>query len=162
MTDATVETVDRGPKAVSRTVTVPIAAATIFARLSDPRRHHEIDGSGSVGTGISGRDSLRKGDTFSVRMKMFGLPYRITSTVVRSTANRDIEWRHPMGHTWRWQLEPLDDGGTRVTETWDYSGARAGFLLRLMGFPKRNAAGIEATLRGLTGRIDGQSTDAAR
>ena len=45
----TVETIDRGPKAVSRRVVVDLPAEAIFARLVDPRRHHELDGSGTVG-----------------------------------------------------------------------------------------------------------------
>ncbi len=145
----TVETVDRGPKAVSRRVTVDIPAEAIFARLSDPRRHHELDGSGTVGKGVSGPDHLKQGDTFTVSMKQFGVPYRIKSTVTRLTENREIEWRHPAGHTWRWELEPLADGKTRVTETWDFTNSRATPIYRLMGVPKSNTAGIEATLRGL-------------
>jgi hypothetical protein len=27
----------------------------------------------------------------------------------------------PPGHLWRWELEPLDDGRTRVTHTYDWS-----------------------------------------
>ena len=149
----TVETVDRGPKAVSRSVVVDVPAEAIFARLSDPRRHHELDGSGTVGAGISGPNDLRQGDTFTVSMKQFGLPYRIRSTVTRLTENREIEWRHPGGHTWHWELEPLADGKTRVTETWDFATSRVAPIYRLIGLPKRNTAGIEATLRGLPAAI---------
>ena len=92
---------------------------------------------------------LKTGDRFTVAMKMFGVPYRITSTVTRLTENRDIAWRHPAGHTWQWELEPLPDGRTRVTETWDYSTARAALIYQLIGLPKSNTAGIKATLRNL-------------
>jgi hypothetical protein len=28
----------------------------------------------------------------------------------------------PAGHLWRWQLEPLDDSRTLVTQTYDWTG----------------------------------------
>jgi hypothetical protein len=28
----------------------------------------------------------------------------------------------PAGHLWRWQLEPLDDSRTMVTQTYDWTG----------------------------------------
>ena len=145
----TVETVDRGPKVVSRSAIVDIPAEAIFARLADPRRHHELDGSGTVGGGVSGPEHLKLGDTFTVSMKQLGVPYRIKSKVTRFTENREIEWRHPAGHTWRWELEPLSPNRTRVTETWDYSTSPVGPIFRLVGLTKSNTAGIEATLRGL-------------
>ena len=156
MSDVVVAPVDRGPEVVSRTAVVDVAADEIFARLADPRRHHELDGSGSVRDGVSGPERLRLGDTFTVAMRALGIPYRITSTVTRFEDGREIEWRHPAGHTWRWELEPLDDGQTRVTESWDNSDGRGGFLYRIFGMARRNAAGIEATLRELPVRVGGQ------
>lgn len=145
----TVETVDRGPRAVSRRVVVDVPAEAIFARLADPRRHRELDGSGTVRNRVSGPDHLKLGDTFTVSMKQLGVPYRIKSKVTRFTENREIAWRHPAGHTWRWELEPLSPTRTRVTETWDYSTSPAGPIFRLIGLAKSNTAGIESTLRGL-------------
>lgn len=144
-----IQTVDRGSKAISRRAVVDVPAEAIFARLSDPRRHHELDGSGTVRDGVSGPSHLRQGDAFTVSMRQLGVPYRIKSTVTRLTENREIEWRHPAGHTWRWELEPLSPTRTRVTETWDYTDARAAPIYRLIRLPKSNTAGIEATLRGL-------------
>jgi hypothetical protein len=149
MSSNTVEIVDRGLKAISRSIVVDIPAEEIFARLEDPHRHHELDGSGTVHATVEGPTKLKPGDTFQVNMKMFGLPYKITSTVVRFAQDRDIEWRHPAGHTWRWQLEPLSPTRTRVIETWDFSGSRAAWSYRFAGVPRRNTKGIEKTLRGL-------------
>lgn len=138
-----------GPKAVSRSAVVDVPAEAIFSRLVDPHHHHEVDGSGTVGKGISGPNHLRQSDSFTVSMKQFGVPYRIKSTVTRLTENREIEWWHPAGHTWRWELEPLANGQTQVTETWDFANSNATLMYRLLGVPKRNTAGIESTLRGL-------------
>lgn len=151
MSSQAIETVDRGPNIVARRVTVDLPASEIFARLEDPRRHHELDGSGTVNERISGPEHLSMGDKFTVGMKQLGVPYRITSTVVSFEKDRLVEWRHPAGHTWRWELEPTEDGRTRVTEIWDASKTPAGRVFKLFGMEKRNAKGIEDTLRNLQG-----------
>lgn len=170
--------IDAGPQQVSRRTVIDAPAEKLFAMVADPKRHGELDGSGTVKDTVSGPDRLSKGAKFSVKMRMFGAPYRITSTVVGFVDNRLVEWQHPMGHKWRWEFEPVpaDDTGsetpdgsnaeagqrsrTSVTETWDYtgSGLRAR-LQKMMGFPERNAAGIESTLSALRSRYsDGPAT----
>jgi uncharacterized protein YndB with AHSA1/START domain len=150
----TVSVVAAGPRKVSRTVEVPTPAEDLFALLANPRRHGELDGSGTVLDAVSGPDRLKAGDKFSVKMKQRGVPYRITSRVTELRDGRLIEWQHPLGHRWRWELAPTADGATRVTETFDYShvnGLKAK-VLELTGVPKQNAAGIEATLTQLATR----------
>ncbi len=44
----TVTVVDAGPRKVSRTVEVQAPAADLFEIVADPRRHAELDGSGTV------------------------------------------------------------------------------------------------------------------
>ena len=87
---------------------------------------------------------------------MFGVPYRITSTVTRLVPDMLIEWRHPVGHHWRWEFEALSPTRTRVTETFDYRDTgrvKDGLkYYERMGFANRNAAGIEATLSKLRDR----------
>ncbi len=137
------------PREISASTTVDAPASVVFAILSDPRQHSRIDGSGSVGSVVEGPARLTaKGDTFRVHMRMFGLPYTITNKVVEHEPDRRVAWRHFGAHRWRYVLEPTDDGGTTVTETFDYSrypdlGAR---LLRLTGMLDRNRRGIEQTL----------------
>ena len=77
----TVTTVDAGPNQVSRSVEVNAPAAELFAFVADPRRHHQLDGSGTVGENIKAPPKLVAGARFSTKMKMFGVPYRITSVV---------------------------------------------------------------------------------
>jgi hypothetical protein len=156
----TVVVVDRGPRQVSRTVEVAAPAADLYAMTSDPRRHHELDGSGTVGDNITVPDALLLGSKFSTKMKMYGLPYRITSTVTELKPNEVFEWRHPLGHRWRWEFAALSPTQTRVTETFDYRDAGA-FKNGLkyyerMGFVKANAKGIEATLAKLRDRYAAQ------
>jgi|SRR5215469_2303310 len=147
----TVNTVDAGPGKVSRSAEVNAPADELFELVADPRKHHELDGSGTVQDTIDGPQRLSSGAKFSVRMKLYGFPYRITSEVIDFAEGRVVEWRHPLGHSWRWELTPLSDHATLVTETFDYSrlGAAKAGGLKLFGTFKQNAAGIEATLRQL-------------
>ena len=152
----TVTIVDRGPWQVSRRVEVAAPAAELYALAADPRRHAELDGSGTVRDNIEMPPQLVVGSKFSTKMKMYGVPYRITSTVTALKPNELVEWRHPVGHRWRWEFEALSPNLTRVTETFDYRDAgqvknKLKYYER-MGFRKGNAGGIEATLAKLRDR----------
>ncbi|MCV7006292.1 SRPBCC family protein [Mycobacterium gordonae] len=152
----TVIVVDRGPRRVSRRVEVAAPASELFAMAADPRRHRELDGSGTVQANVKAPAQLAEGSKFSTNMKMFALPYRITSTVTAFKPDELIEWRHPLGHRWRWEFQALSPTLTQVTETFDYHDA--GTLKKKlkyyerMGFAKANASGIEATLAKLRDR----------
>ena len=148
----TVETVDAGPRKISRRVVVDAPASVLFEQLANPHKHAQIDGSGTVGDATKGPDTLAQGDTFSVKMKQFGLPYKITSKVVAFEQDRLIEWKHPAGHTWRWELVETKPGTTQVTETWDASRTPAFAVYKVSGMTGRNEKGIEATLEGLRTR----------
>jgi uncharacterized protein YndB with AHSA1/START domain len=137
---------------ISRSITVAAPAATIFAILTDPRRHHETDGSGTVRRAVDGPERLTMGSRFGMSMRL-GLPYRVHNTVVEFEPDRLIAWRHFGGHRWRYELTAKADGTTLVTETFDGThvrGGRAGAaLLRAIRAPRRNAVAIEGTLARL-------------
>lgn len=136
------------PQTVSASTTIAAPPHVVYAILADPHQHPRIDGSGSLQGLIDGPDRLERGAEFHVSMKLFGVPYRITNRVVEFQPDRLIAWRHFGGHRWRYELEPLEHGGTRVTETFDYSryDALRRRFIELAGFPERNRRGIEATL----------------
>ncbi|MCG5434415.1 SRPBCC family protein [Mycobacterium sp. MYCO198283] len=149
----TVTVVDAGPGQVSRSVVVDAPVAEVFGLVADPRRHAEFDGSGTVRGNVSAPERPVAGSRFTTRMTMFKIPYRITSTITALKPNALVEWRHPFGHHWRFEFEPLDDQRTRVTETFDYRDTgplkdRLRYYERT-GFAKRNATGIEQTLERL-------------
>jgi hypothetical protein len=156
----TVTVVDAGPQRVCRSVEVAAPAAELFAMAADPRRHRELDGSGTVRDNIKMPAEMAVGSKFSTSMKMYGVPYRITSTVTAFKPNELVEWRHPVGHRWRWEFESLSPTLTRVTETFDYhdAGALKSKLkyYERMGFRKANTTGIEATLAKLRDRYAAQ------
>lgn len=136
---------------VGRTVTastvVAAPPAEVFAMLANPHRHHEFDGSGTVRGATSGPERLALGDRFGMSMKI-RLPYRITNKVVEFEADRLIGWCHPARAVWRYELEPVD-GGTRITETFDYAGSPVAKGIELAGMAKGNAKSIRDTLRRL-------------
>jgi hypothetical protein len=149
-----VTVVDTGRRKVSRAVEVHAPAAELFDIVADPHRHGELDGSGTVMDTVDGPRRLAQDARFSVKMKQYGMPYRITSRVADFDDGHVVEWRHPLGHRWRWEFTPSSGDSTQVTETFDYSqvGSVQAKALELLGYPKKNAAGIEATLRALQAR----------
>ena len=137
---------------VSDTIDVQAPPEVVFAILADPRQHSRIDGSGSVGAVISAPDRITaKGQTFTVRMRLFGVPYLIRNRVVEFEAGRRIAWRHFTANRWRYELTPTADGGTRVTETFDMTRADpvTTAVVRAAKFPERNHEGITGTLERL-------------
>ena len=139
-------------KLISESITVDAPPEVVFAILSDPRQHSRIDGSGSVGSVISAPERLTAtGQTFTVRMKLFGVPYVIRNRVVEFEADRQIAWRHFTANRWRYELAPTADGGTTVTETFDASRADrvTDAVVRATRFPERNREGILGALQRL-------------
>lgn len=133
----------------------------IFDVLADPEMHPVIDGSGTVREiQAGGPERLAKGARFGMAMKA-GASYKILNTVVEFEEGARIAWRHFHGHRWRYQLQDVD-GGTEVTETFDWSRARSPRFLELARYPTRNLAGMEATLERLerlvtTGSVEGST-----
>ncbi len=137
---------------VARQIEVNASAAELFAIVADPHRHGELDGSGTVKETVKGPERLAEGAKFSVGMKQYGVPYRITSTVtsfVDADTTKVIEWQHPLGHTWRWEFEEKQPGVTTVTEAFQYGTAKAPKVLEVFKMPQQNAKGISSTLEQL-------------
>lgn len=148
---------------ISATTSVDAPASAVFRILSDPRQHSRIDGSGSVGAAIEGPDRLTAtGQRFTVRMRMFGLPYTMRNVVAEFEQDRRIAWHTAIPVRWRYELEPTGDGGTRVTETFDYSRVNPvqAAVLRLSGMPARNLKGITQTLVRLKAAAEADSRSA--
>jgi uncharacterized protein YndB with AHSA1/START domain len=127
---------------------IPATPEQIFELLADPRQHAVIDGSGTV---RAARDDapqrLALGAKFGMRMRQ-GVPYRMTNEVVEFEEPTLIAWRHIGGHVWRYRLEATD-GGTLVTEEFDWGPSRAPWFLQLTKAVGRNRRAIDATLARL-------------
>jgi uncharacterized protein YndB with AHSA1/START domain len=120
-----------------------VIAATpdrIFDVLSNPARHTEFDGSGSVKAAADGSpERLTMGSKFQISMKRV-IGYSMLNTVTEYDENRLIAWSPKpsngrgsrfVGRIWRYELEAVG-GGTKVTETWDISKEGLRFVLRLV------------------------------
>jgi hypothetical protein len=135
-------------KIVSHSIFVPAPAQDIFNLLADPRRHSEIDGSGSVKDAqIDAPSRLSLGAKFGMNMRI-AVPYKMTNTVVEFEETSQIGWRHVGGHIWRYILEPTA-GGTQVTEQFDWNNAKSPLMLTIMRAPHNNGKSIEKTLKNL-------------
>ena len=137
---------------VTRVVDAP--PERVFDVLADPAAHPLIDGSGTVKeTKAPSGTRLALGSRFGMAMKL-GVPYAILNEVVEFEEGRLIAWRHFGGHRWRFELQPVE-GGTAVTETFDWSTSRSPIALEVMRVPARNKRSIEATLERLAAHLAG-------
>jgi hypothetical protein len=134
-------------KQVSASLVIAADAQTLFDIVADPTLHHVIDGSGSVKGTRGGSRKLALGDKFSTSMRI-GVPYLITNKVVEYTEGRRIAWAHIGGWRWRYEFEPVE-GGTEVTETFDWSTSKAGAYIEFMKWAPKNQKNIERTLSRL-------------
>ena len=131
---------------VSATRTIAAPAEKIFEVLADPSQHPVIDGSGSVAASKDNPARLSLGARFSMDMKV-GMPYVTKNTVSEFDEGRIIAWHHFAQFVWRYELVPVE-GGTEVTESFDYSKPW-GIALGPLGFPAKNQAAMTKTLERL-------------
>lgn len=130
---------------VSARTIVNATPEAIFDFIRRPANHPKISGDGTVRGTTAGPEVLGAGDRFGMRMKV-GVPYRIRSKVVEFEENRRIAWCHLGGHRWRWELEGLGDGTTRVSETFDMTTSKAPWVLRMMGYPKGHERNVDKSV----------------
>ena len=145
-------TIPAGERIVSVSRHVRATPEQIFEILADPRMHSRIDGSGTVRGEISGPARLHLGARFGMAMR-WGLPYRTVNRVIEFEEGRRIAWWHLAHNAWRYVLEPRD-GGTLVTEQFDWSRSRSGLLLRRTNLLRRNEAAMRATLDRLAALLE--------
>lgn len=145
-------TVTRDTAAATAVVTADAAALFDFVRR--PANHPALAGDGTVKATLAGPEVLGAGDRFGMKMRK-GVPYAIKSKVVEFEDGRLIAWAHFGGHRWRWEFEPLDEGRTRVTETFDMTTSKFPPLLRLMGYPKGHGKNVARSVDNLAARFPG-------
>lgn len=138
------DTTGSGERVERATRLVPASPQEIFDLLADPRRHGLIDGSDTVQEVVEAPERLSLGATFRMHMKR-GIPYRMRNEVVEFDEPVLIAWRHYGRHVWRYRLREVE-GGTAVTEEFDWGPSPFPWALRAIRAPQRNAESIEATL----------------
>ena len=127
----------------------------IFALLSTPDRHPELDASGTVRGSRTHQPLAAVGDVFEMEMHGEDMgDYVVDNHVVAFEPDREIAWAPAThggdrgGQVWTYRLEPRDSGGgTLVTHVYDWSGVTLERLLPYL--PVVDADGLAATLKRL-------------
>lgn len=135
-------------------IVINAPASQIFDLLANPHRHHRFDGSGTVQGNCRGPERLELGASFSMGMRI-GVRYRVKNTVREFDPNRLIAWSHLSGHRWRYELRPIAENSTEVTETFDGTFARLPIVLRPMKALPKNEIAIAKTLVRLKALCEG-------
>jgi hypothetical protein len=122
--------------AESRDINAP--ASRIFSILSNPAMHPDVDGTGMLQSSVDNEVITKVNDVFYISMTHWDLGnYVMANHVVEFERDRRIAWE-PVVHSfekpeyrsgvgqpalreWGWQLEPLSDDTTRVTEYFEGS-----------------------------------------
>lgn len=111
-------------RVVSASREVQAPAAAIFELIADPARQHEWDGNENLAAAATGQRAHAVGDVFVMTLTT-GADRE--NHIVEFEEGRLIAWlpsevgKRPPGHLWRWELQPLDDGQTRLTHTYDWT-----------------------------------------
>jgi uncharacterized protein YndB with AHSA1/START domain len=135
------------PHRISEVRVIPAPRQQLFDLVADPSQHPRIDGSGTVrGPGDGGPRRLGPGVRFGMAMRM-GLPYRTSNRVVEFEEGRVVAWAHFSRAVWRWEFRDVA-GGTEVTETFDWSGAR------VRAFMRRFVPGNQVAMRRSLERLE--------
>jgi hypothetical protein len=123
---------------VSESRDIDAPAAQIFSILSDPATHPAIDGTGMLRSAVDNTVISEVGDVFFIEMVHWHQGnYVMANHVEAFEQDRRIAWQPilhshekpeyqsgigvPVLRQWGWQLEPLSDDRTRVTEFFDGS-----------------------------------------
>jgi uncharacterized protein YndB with AHSA1/START domain len=103
---------------------IAAGAQQIFELIADPAQQPRWDGNDNLAQAESGQRVRAVGDVFT----MTNTTGKVRENhVVEFEEGRRIAWRpaepgRPApGHLWRWELQPIDSGHTRVTHTYDWT-----------------------------------------
>ena len=115
---------DDAPRVVSAERVVGAGAAEVFELVADPAQQPRWDGNDNLDAADPGQRVHAVGDVFRMRTTKGSVR---ENHVVEFEEGRRIAWRpaepgaEPPGHLWRWELEPVDAGRTRVRHTYDWT-----------------------------------------
>jgi uncharacterized protein YndB with AHSA1/START domain len=96
----------------------------IFELIADPTRQPEWDGNNNLSYAGLGQRVRSVGDVFVVTLTQGSVR---ENHVVEFVEGRRIAWmpaepgKAPVGHLWRWELEPMNEERTLVVHTYDWT-----------------------------------------
>lgn len=112
------------PRVVTASRDIAAAPARIFELIADPAQQPRWDGNDNLSQAPAGQRVSAVGDVFTMTTTKGNVR---ENHVVEFVEGRRIAWtpaepgQEPMGHLWRWELEPLDGSLTKVTHTYDWT-----------------------------------------
>ncbi|MEI2776870.1 MAG: SRPBCC family protein [Tetrasphaera sp.] len=110
-------------RVVTATREIAASADTIFEFIADPTRQPQWDGNNNLSQAAPGQRVRAVGDVFVMHTTkgMVRDNHVVEFEEDRRIAGKPAEsGGAPIGHLWRWELETLADGRTRVTHTYDW------------------------------------------
>lgn len=99
-------------------------AERLFELIADPSQQPHWDGNDNLSQASAGQRVRATGEVFAMTLTNGGIR---ENHVVEFEEGRLIAWlpsdlgQRPPGHLWRWELEPVGEGRTKVTHTYDWS-----------------------------------------
>lgn len=146
---------------MSTACTINAPADTVFAVLADPSTHQAVDGTGWVRESLDGRQLTDTGQVFRTAMyhdNYGGMHYEMANRVEVFEPPRAIAWLPGQGDDdanlefggwiWRYDLEPVGDGRTKVTLTYDWSAVPPA-LREHIEFPPFDGQHLDNSLKHL-------------
>jgi len=145
---------------LTATRTIDAPAGEIFAILSDPQRHHEIDGSDMVRSDDRSDRITATGQSFRMNMHHPKAgDYQTDNHVTGFEQGSLLAWQtgavdtDPAGWEWVWRLTPLDRDSTEVSVTYDWSKVTDPAVLKRLRFPVVPQEALESTLANLAAAV---------
>lgn len=111
-------------RVVSASREVDATPEQVFELIADPARQPEWDGNDNLSSAAPDQRVHAVGDVFATTLTMGAVR---ENHVVEFEEARRIAWKPaepggaPVGHLWRWEVEPLGDGRSLVTHTYDWT-----------------------------------------
>jgi hypothetical protein len=144
-------------KQITVSRTIDASAQEIFAILSNPERHVELDDSGFVRSDEKSNRIQKVGDVFTMNMSgdHMGGEYQTDNHVVGYSENSLLAWETapagttPPGWEWVWRLEQQGPDQTLVTHTYDWSKVTDKDILSKVSFPLVSQSQLEGSLAKL-------------
>lgn len=99
-------------------------AERVFEMIAEPARQPDWDGNDNLAQAAPGQRVRGIGDVFAMTLTMGSVR---ENHVVEFVEGRRIAWKPaepgnaPIGHLWRWEIEPLADDRCLVTHTYDWT-----------------------------------------
>ncbi|MGI8701659.1 MAG: SRPBCC family protein [Nocardioidaceae bacterium] len=142
---------------------IPASATDIFAVLSNPARHVDLDGSGFV-QGVDHADRITAtGQSFRMNMTgdHMGGDYQTDNVVSGFDPGKLVAWKtapagtEPPGWEWLWELDPQGPDSTSVSLTYDWGKVTDPDILKKVSFPLVTEHQLEETLGHLAEAVSG-------